>query len=45
MIVVLLKQWKWIGIVLGAWSLREISQTFLGFVAQICTDLDVEFGI
>jgi hypothetical protein len=45
MIVVLLKEWKWVGIVLGAWNLREITQDLLGFVAQIFTDLGAELGI
>jgi len=33
MIVVPLKEWKWVEVVLGAWNLREISQDLLGFVA------------
>jgi hypothetical protein len=45
MIRVLLKQWKWVGIILGAWNLKEMSQTFSGFVAQFFTDLGVKLGI
>ncbi len=39
-VVVVLKEWKWIGIMLGAWSLREILQTLLALV-----DLAVELRI
>jgi hypothetical protein len=45
MIVVLLKEWKWIGIVLGAWNLKEISQDLLGFVALLFTNLGAKLGI
>ncbi len=44
MIMVLLKEWKWVGIVLGAQNLREITQDLLGFVVQLSTDLGVELG-
>jgi hypothetical protein len=39
MFVVLLKEWKWIRIMLGAWGLREISQTPSGSVAQLLAGL------
>jgi hypothetical protein len=45
MIVLLLKKWKRVRIVLGAWNLREISQDLLGFIAQLFTDLGAELGI
>jgi hypothetical protein len=45
MFVVLLKEWKWVGIVLGAWNLREISQTLFGLVTQLLTGLGVELKI
>ncbi len=31
-LVIVLKEWRWVVIVLGGWDLKEISQTFLGFV-------------
>jgi hypothetical protein len=34
MFVGVLKEWKWIGVVLGVQNLREISQTLLGLVAH-----------
>jgi hypothetical protein len=43
--MVFFKEWKWVGIVLGAWNFREISQDFSGFVAQLFTNLGVELGI
>jgi hypothetical protein len=42
MFVVVLKEYKWIGIVLRAWNLREISQTLLGLVAQLFISLGVD---
>jgi hypothetical protein len=45
MFIVLLKEWKWIGIMLGAWNLREISQTLSGLVAQLLTNLNAELRI
>jgi hypothetical protein len=42
MLVVLLKEWKWVRMVLGAWNLREISQDLLGFVTQFFIDVGVE---
>jgi len=44
MIVALLKEWKGVGMVLGAWNLREISQTFSGFVAQLIWVQNLEFN-
>jgi hypothetical protein len=45
MFVVLLKEWKWIGIVLGAWNFRETPQTLLGLVAQLLIGLGGEPNI
>ncbi len=45
MFVELLKEWKWVGIVLGAWNLREVSQTLVGLVAQLLTGLGAELKI
>ncbi len=41
MFVVLLKEWKWVKIMLGAWNFRNISQTLLGLVTQLLTSLGV----
>jgi hypothetical protein len=32
-LVIVLKEWGWVVIVLEGWNFREISQTFLGFIA------------
>jgi hypothetical protein len=32
MMVVPLKEWKWVGVVLEAWNLREILEDLLGFM-------------
>ncbi len=32
MTIVPLKEWKWVGLVLGAWNVKEISQDFSGFI-------------
>jgi len=32
MIIIPLKEWKWVGVVLGAWNLKEISQDLSSFV-------------
>jgi len=45
MIMVLLKEWKWVGIVLGAWNFKEISQDLSGFVAQLFTNLGAKLEI
>jgi hypothetical protein len=44
-IVVLSKEWKWVGIVLGAWNHKEIAQDLSNFIAKFFTDLGVELGI
>jgi len=44
MLMVLLKEWKWVGIILGAWNLKEISQDLSGFVTQFFIDLGVKLG-
>ncbi len=41
MIITPLKEWKWVGVVLGTWNLREISQDFSDFMAQLFTELGV----
>jgi len=33
MIIILLKKWKWVGVVLGAWIFLKISQDISSFVA------------
>jgi hypothetical protein len=45
MIVVLLGKWNWVGVVLGVWNLKEISQTLSGLVAQLFNGLGVELEI
>jgi len=45
MFVVVLNEWKWVGIVLGAWNLKEISQILSSLVAQLFTDLITKLGI
>jgi hypothetical protein len=45
MFMVLLKEWKGIGTVLGTLNLKEISQTFSSLVTQLFIDLGGELGI
>ncbi len=40
--MILLKEWKWVGRVLGAWNLNEILQTLSGFVTQLFIDLNAK---
>jgi hypothetical protein len=43
--MVLLKEWKWVRIVLGVWNIKEIAQDLLSFVAQLFIDLGAKLGI
>jgi hypothetical protein len=43
--VVLLKEWKVVGIVVATWNLWKISQTLSNFVAQHFTNLGAKLGI
>jgi hypothetical protein len=45
MVIIILKEWKWVGIVVGAWNLRKNPQTLLGLVAQLLISLGVKLRI
>jgi hypothetical protein len=43
MIIVPLKEWKWVGVDLEAWDLKKISQDLSGFVVQFLFYLGTKF--